>query len=109
MIHIVILIGGVFFCILPFIRVRDRVRDRWASIAVFLIGLLEVAKESIYIMLDRRWLTLHSHNDYWILHNILMGLGGTVFGLIISLVLAGQVTGKKQPPNTALEPTATAP
>mgnify|MGYP001546963411 CR=1 FL=1 len=99
-IHVVIFVGGIFFCVLPFIRVRDRVRDRWANTAVFLIGLIEAATSSVYIMWDRGWFATRSHNFHWILHNILIGVGGAAFGLIISLVLSGQVTGKKRPSNT---------
>lgn len=108
-INIATLIGGIFFCILPFIRVGGRVRDKWANIVVFIIGLLEVATSLVYIMWDRGWLAMQSHDAYKNLHIILIAVGGIACGLIISLVLSGQATGKKRPLNTALEQTATAP
>jgi hypothetical protein len=107
-INIATLIGGIFFCVLPFIRVGGRVRDKWANIAVFLIGLLEAATSSVYIMWDSGWFAMQSHNAYRNLHIILIAFGGVTCGLIASLVLSGQVTGKKRPPNTALGPTPTA-
>jgi hypothetical protein len=87
---------------------KKRIRARWAKLVFILSSLIGIAKGSIGLAWDLGWFSVSSKGGQ-VLQSYLSMTGGLLLGFLFSLIFSGQLTGKKQPPNTALEPTGTAP
>jgi|ERR1035438_1310337 hypothetical protein len=112
--HIIIgsiqIIGFAILAYAPFDR--RRVRARWANFTFGICSVVGIVRGVADLARGFDWLALTSQasrrfDSYYDL------AGGLLLGFLFSLFFSGQMSGKKQdmkhPPNTALEPTPTAP
>ena len=95
----VVIVGCTVLMFVPFSN--DRVRDRWAKIVTFAIGLVGVICYSTYLMLDMHWLVLNSHSSYEVYRQLSFA-NGLLLGWLTALVISGQVFRRKPPENEHL-------
>jgi hypothetical protein len=104
------IIGCAIFAFIPFDR--RRVRARWANCTIGICSVIGIARGVGDLAIGFGWLEFGSQ-AYRLLDCNYYLTGGLLLGFLFSLIFSGQLIGKKRdtnhPPNTALEPTPTAP
>jgi hypothetical protein len=99
----------VGFTILAFaLFERRRERVWWANIVFGITVAVGFAKGLVGLLWELGCFTVGRTGSYR-LHLLFNVADGLLMGFLISLILSGQLTGTRQSPNTALEPTPTAP
>jgi hypothetical protein len=94
---------------------RKRVRARWAKLVFFICGIVGTGRGVFCLAWDLGWFSLGREINHRLDVLLYHFVDGLILGFLLSLIFSGQLTGikrasdTKQPPNTALEPTATAP
>jgi hypothetical protein len=96
------IIGFAILFFAPFDK--RRVRAGWAKTIFILGSVIGIGKGIVGLAWDLGWLSLSSQEI-----RIYDAIGGLLLGFLFSLFFSGQLGGKKQPSNNALQPTATAP
>lgn len=102
----IIIAGCAILGFVPFDK--KRVRAGWSRLAFGIIGVVGVSHGVVRLAWDLGWFALGTVASRR-LEDYLCMVSGVILGLLFSLILSGQLTGKKQPPNTALKPMPTAP
>jgi hypothetical protein len=91
--NLVIAVGSALLGSVAFDRVRKR--ELWAKVALFVFGIIGVARGSIGAALHLDWLGLTS-NAGARLENSLSLMSGVSVGIIFSLIISGQLFGSKR-------------
>ena len=85
-----------------------RIREHWAKLIFILCGIIGTGKGIFCLTWDLGGVSfsrrLSLQLDGWLYHFI----DGVIFGLLVGLIISGQLLGKKHPLNNALEPRPTA-
>jgi hypothetical protein len=87
---------------------RARVRARWAKLVFLLLSVIGISTGAFELAWNLGWFTF-SRDVSCGLDRCLALVDGVAVGFLLCLMFSGELHGKKQPPNTALEPTPTAP
>jgi hypothetical protein len=91
--NLVIAVGSALLGSVAFDRVRKR--ELWAKVAIFVFGIIGVARGSIDAVWHLDWLGLTSDVGAR-LENSLSLMSGVALGILFSLVISGQLFGSKR-------------
>jgi hypothetical protein len=92
----IIMVGCAMIGFFPFNK--KCVRAGWAKLVFVIIAVVGVSGEVVQLAIDSAWFTLGATAGR-ILQDYLYMVNGVILGLVISLILSGQLAGKKHPPS----------
>ena len=100
--YIIEIVGFAILAFAPFSK--RRIRARWANAVFILSSAIGIARGLVGLAWSLGWFSLGS-NGGQLLGAYLSMTGGLLLGFLFSLIFSGELTGKKQPPPAALQPT----
>ena len=92
--YCLVIISFAWIAILPFVQ-KKPVRARWAKISMCLCGVVGLVNAIISLILHVGWVVVSSHTAHQI-HGYLLVLSGLFLGILLSLIISGQLKGTKQ-------------
>ena len=85
--------GFTYYGFVPFDK--KRMRAGWAKLVFLISAFIGVAKGAIGLAWDMGWFALDVKAN-WLLNSLLYGDSGLLLGLILALILSGQLSGTKR-------------
>ncbi|HZF01908.1 MAG TPA: hypothetical protein VE344_08440 [Methylomirabilota bacterium] len=95
----IIIIGCAILGFVPFDK--KRIRVSWAKLAFGIIAIIGIADGTVRLAWDLSWFTLGSEASRRLDGSLYM-VSGVILGFLFSLILSGQLTGKKQSTSSLL-------
>lgn len=96
----IIIIGCALLGFVPFDK--KRCRADWAKTVFLLISVIGIVKGSVILAWDLGWFSIGSRGGQ-ILWNYNSMTGGVLIGLLLALIVSGELTGRKRVVDGAME------